>query len=251
MKKNKLFVISLVLNSILFAVVLLLIYKFNVLDIALNKLTGDTSVPMVEVEAHTTDTLVLSDDYRGRTSLYHELDISNEDIVMLGDSITQYSEWQELLRNPYVLNRGVGGDTVVGVLNRLDNIVAGEPSKILLNIGINDIYKGFTIDNIIKDYESIITIIKNESYRTDLILFSVLPVNNTEYNHPVNNQDVIELNKEIEDLAKKYNLKYIDTFSHFINSDNEMHPEFTYDGVHLSGEGYKLYADIVIENIKR
>lgn len=251
MKNNKPFLISAFLNLILFVVAFILVVRFDVIDIAINKFTGSASVPTIEVEAYTTDTIVLSDDYRGRTSLYNELTIENDDIVMLGDSITQYGEWQELFENTNVLNRGIGGDTVAGVLNRLNNIVENKPNKILLNVGINDIYKGFTTDNIVKDYESLITVIKNESSRTDLVLFSVLPVNNTEYNHPVDNQDVVELNKEIEKLAKDYDLKYIDAFSQLINSDNELHPEFTYDGVHLSGEGYKLYADIAIDNIKR
>ena len=43
-------------------------------------------------------------------------------IVMLGDSITDEGQWDELLNNSKVQNRGISGDTTDGVLDRLDSI---------------------------------------------------------------------------------------------------------------------------------
>jgi hypothetical protein len=42
------------------------------------------------------------------------------DIVMIGDSITDGAEWHEMFPQLNIVNRGISGDTTVGVLNRLD-----------------------------------------------------------------------------------------------------------------------------------
>ena len=41
------------------------------------------------------------------------------DVVMLGDSITNLVNWNEILDNKRVANLGIGGDSTAGVLNRL------------------------------------------------------------------------------------------------------------------------------------
>ncbi|MGL4621995.1 MAG: GDSL-type esterase/lipase family protein, partial [Chroococcidiopsis sp.] len=61
--------------------------------------------------------------YLQRVSQFQLAPICNSDIVFLGDSITDECEWSELLENPHVKNRGISGDTTMGVLNRLEDIV--------------------------------------------------------------------------------------------------------------------------------
>ena len=39
------------------------------------------------------------------------------DIVMLGDSMTEFAEWNELLGRNDVVNRGIRGDITEGMLN--------------------------------------------------------------------------------------------------------------------------------------
>ncbi len=44
------------------------------------------------------------------------------DVVLLGDSLTDFGEWPDLLPDLSVQNRGISGDTVWGVQKRLDQI---------------------------------------------------------------------------------------------------------------------------------
>ena len=61
--------------------------------------------------------------YIERTSLFQELEIPSKSIVFLGDSLTDRAEWAEFFPDKRIINRGVGGDTTEGVLNRLDEII--------------------------------------------------------------------------------------------------------------------------------
>src|ERR1035437_634694 len=64
------------------------------------------------------------------------------DVVMLGDSITEWSDWRELLPNADVINRGIRGDTSDGVLERLPEVIRRNPRIVVLMIGVNDLYIG-------------------------------------------------------------------------------------------------------------
>src|SRR5262245_42410399 len=66
----------------------------------------------------------------------------HDSIVFLGDSITELCHWSELLQNPSVLNRGIGGDTTQDILNRVDQIYRLRPQKLFLMIGVNDLIQG-------------------------------------------------------------------------------------------------------------
>lgn len=58
--------------------------------------------------------------------------------VMIGDSITDHGEWNELTKRDDIINRGIGGDNTYGVLKRLDNL---NPAlkKAFIMIGVNDV----------------------------------------------------------------------------------------------------------------
>ena len=54
-----------------------------------------------------------------RATIFEALPVDTNDIVMLGNSLTHGCEWHELLGMPNVLNRGIIGDDVPGIYERL------------------------------------------------------------------------------------------------------------------------------------
>src|SRR5687768_11746755 len=62
-----------------------------------------------------------------------------EAIVFLGNSITAGTDWSELLQMENVRNRGISSDITFGVIERLDEVTSGNPKKVFVLIGINDI----------------------------------------------------------------------------------------------------------------
>jgi len=97
--------------------------------------------------------------------------------LFLGDSITDGGEWCELFGDARLKNRGISGDVTWGVLDRLSEVTAGKPVKIFLMIGVNDLARGKTVEEIIANYETIVERIRRETPQTQLYIQSVLPVN--------------------------------------------------------------------------
>ncbi|MBQ3447361.1 MAG: hypothetical protein IJG37_06945, partial [Synergistaceae bacterium] len=60
-------------------------------------------------------------------------------IVFLGDSITDFLDFDEFLPSHHVINRGIAGDTTHGVLYRLGEVISLRPRKLFILIGTNDI----------------------------------------------------------------------------------------------------------------
>lgn len=192
--------------------------------------------------------------YYQRATLFEELPVTSKDIIFLGNSITNGGEWAELLDNKHVKNRGISGDICMGVYDRLDAILKGKPAKIFLLIGINDVSRGTTADTIVKRIGMIARKVKKDSPKTRLYLQSVLPV--TEYygmfgSHTARWQVVPEINKGLEVLAAEEHLTYIDLYSHFVDEKTgKMNIDYTNDGLHLLGKGYRKWVELLKPYIK-
>lgn len=187
--------------------------------------------------------------YDRRVSLFNVLPKSHDDIIFLGNSITNGGEWAELFQNIHVKNRGITSDVCQGVYDRLNSILQGKPAKIFLLIGINDVSHGATTDTIVQQIEIITEKIKKDSPFTRLYIQSILPITNC-FNNSFNNttkrwEQIPLINKELEKMAKKEKVTYIDLFSHFADKDNKMKKEYTNDGIHILGNGYIEWVKIL------
>ena len=183
-----------------------------------------------------------------RETLFDLLPIYKDNIIFIGNSITNGCEWAELFNNNKIKDRSIPGDNSSGVLNRINKIAKFTPQKIFLMIGINDLSWGVKIDSIIYNYANIIKRIKSLSPQTKIYIQSILPVNDDF--EIVSNKDVIELNSRIKKISMENNLTYIDIFSHLLDSSGKLSREYSNDGMHLLGGGYLRWKNILEPYIK-
>ena len=138
--------------------------------------------------------------------------IGNKDIVMLGNSLTENGgDWAARLGNKNVRNRGIIGDEVMGVYDRLHQILPGHPAKLFLLIGVNDVSHDLTTDTIVGMIRVTVERIRKESPDTKLYLQSLLPINESfgRYKRLAGKTNMIpEINKQLEELAKEKGLTY-------------------------------------------
>lgn len=193
---------------------------------------------------------VLQSEYGGyydiRKGLFEILPNDSNEIIFLGNSITEGCHWQELFRNVNVKNRGIGGDIINGVIHRIDEVVSSNPKKIFLMIGINDLARKNTVTQITTNYERLIILIKEKSPNTKLFIQSVLP---TYIQKGIDNGDITAINKNLLDLTKKYNLIYLNIFDTLKTDKNELDMAYSYDGLHLNGKGYLKWKDAIIQYV--
>ncbi|MCK3684728.1 GDSL-type esterase/lipase family protein [Maribellus sp. YY47] len=187
--------------------------------------------------------------YYRRASLFEKLRVNSNDIVFLGNSITDGAEWNELFDHPNIKNRGISGDITQGILDRLNPIVSGKPAKLFLMIGINDMSRSIGQDTIVDNIAKIIDEFQTKSPDTKIYLQSILPVNDnfTNYKkHAACQKQVPEINKELKKLAAKRKITYIDLFPHFTNETGiQLNEKYTNDGLHLMGDGYLVWVDLI------
>jgi lysophospholipase L1-like esterase len=193
--------------------------------------------------------------YYQRATLFESLPVSSKDIVFLGNSITNGGEWSELFNDKHIKNRGISGDMAMGVYDRLDPILKGKPAKIFLLIGINDLARGTSVDSIVMKIGLIVQKIKKDSPGTKLYIQSVLPVTD-QYkmfgSHTSRASDIPVLNEMLNKLSENEKVIYVDLYTHFAdNETGKMKSEYTNDGLHLLGNGYLLWRDIILPYLKR
>ncbi|MGL4738438.1 MAG: GDSL-type esterase/lipase family protein [Cellulosilyticaceae bacterium] len=170
-------------------------------------------------------------------------------ILFIGDSITQRNEWAEMFENPKILNRGIDSDRISWLQMRMPNILSNTPTKIFIKIGINDIMDGKPAAQMIEEYEELLQQFKTLE-GTQVFVQSCLPVNNSVYAHPINNERVQAFNAALKELVTAYDYTFVNLYDHFVTQNNELESEYTRDGVHLNGAGYLVWKKQIEDLVK-
>lgn len=196
------------------------------------------------------DTTYTFEHYKVKRAFYEALPDSKNEIVFLGNSITEHGNWAELFKDKNVINRGIGGDVCFGVLDRLGEVLASSPKTIFLMIGINDIGRNVPVDTIAGKVRKIIKKIKTNSPHTRVYLQSVLPINEAIFKWEYmkgKSGGIVLLNRLLRSVAEEERVRFIDLYTRFADQAGNLKPALTADGIHLSSGGYLLWRDVFRE----
>src|SRR3954449_5765154 len=100
--------------------------------------------------------------YEARAAQFRDLR-SPADIVMLGDSLTEWGNWHEMVPEFRIINRGIAGDTSSGVLDRLQEVIDRRPKVVFVMIGTNDIGLQVPPEALLSNLREIVTRLRNAS----------------------------------------------------------------------------------------
>jgi lysophospholipase L1-like esterase len=176
--------------------------------------------------------------YKHRKSQFEQL-MNNEryETMMLGDSITDEGQWDELLDNTKVQNRGISGDTTDGVLDRLNSISKGI-KQVFIMIGVNDIMRGKEVDEVYANYLKIIQTFKDKNIK--VYIQSTLYIGESRKSNF--NPKIEELDKKLEKYASENQITFIN-LNPILAPQKVLKKEFTSDDLHLNGIAYKLWTE--------
>ena len=197
------------------------------------------------------DTIQYAKEYhQKRLTLFKSEPIVKEKIIFLGNSITEFGDWQKFLNDSTVINRGIAGDNTFGVLARLEDVINREPSKLFIKIGINDISQNIPAEIIVKNISTIIRNVKVKSPMTKIYIHSILPTNDnvkSEYPDAYNKNDIVNMvNTQLKTLSKKYNITYIDINKIFRDKYGKLDIKYAdSDGLHLNDFAYKTWIELL------
>ncbi|MGD9856324.1 MAG: GDSL-type esterase/lipase family protein [Planctomycetaceae bacterium] len=187
--------------------------------------------------------------YDNRVRAFKEQNQQLQNVVLVGDSITEGFDVPTYFPGRRVLNRGIGGDVIGnalpesdqrGLLRRLENSVLDcAPSHVFLLIGVNDLNSGRKPDVMEAGYRELLTRIKQQSPRTTVYVQSLLP---TGRQHTQRNADILDFNARLQTLAAEFDYEYVDLHALMNDDQGELKSEFTEDGLHLTAPAYRLWV---------
>jgi len=163
-------------------------------------------------------------------------------LVFIGDSLTEWFDWQKRFSKHHVTNLGISGEPVEGLLARRERIRASidSPDYIFLMTGINNLAN--EQDDIIDPYREIVRNLSTWYKKTKIVVQSILPVT-LEW---MDNNVIKNANYRISQIARKYHAEYLDVYGLFVNAKGVPRSEYLQeDGVHLSSKGYEVWANEV------
>lgn len=201
---------------------------------------------------------------RGRRELFELLASASSDprvpqgtrVVMLGDSLTDFGEWQELLGRCDVLNRGIGADTLSRAGARIDTVVALQPRAVVVMLGINDLLRGRSVEQTLGDHAALIELLHERLPGAHLLVQGLLPVRpgSTE-KVEIDTALVRRFNEGLRAAAnspgRALYSSYVDVGAEMIGADGELDSSLTTDGLHLNGRGYELWRDALTAELAR
>ncbi len=167
------------------------------------------------------------------------------DIVFIGNSITeQGGNWGQRFNNPKIKNRGIAGDVVAGVINRLAEIYYYKPTKVFLKIGINDLFRSeSTPEYVANSISQIVAKIRVESPETKIFVQTILPTSN----NTLLKSKIAATNTILKNTVQTANYKVIDLHATFADANDLMISSYSTDGVHLTESGYQLWKNFIAE----
>jgi lysophospholipase L1-like esterase len=183
-------------------------------------------------------------------TLLRDIVTDRRTIIFAGDSLIDVFEWSEYfdVKDGIVLNRGVPGDTVQGLLDRFDvTFLPKLRPKVFLMIGINDI----TLSNICDDgnegrflsqYYSLLDRLVQAGIRPqEIFVQSILPV----FRPDKSNQVIRSCNRFIKQYSRSKRINYIDIYSSLADKAGKLDRRYSIDGLHLNTEGYRTWLQVI------
>ena len=185
--------------------------------------------------------------YLQMTAFHNRIDQNLDESlnIFIGDSFIQGLAVNSV--NSSSVNYGIGGDTTLGVLQRLPSYRSIINSKrVVLAIGHNDINVG--VSNSSDNLRMIFDYIPSN---VQVIVCSVFLTDDHVFNG-ISNSEITELNSKIKKLVDLYpNVTYLDANEWAATSDRLDSNFHIGDGVHLNKQGNELWIKQLKEAFKK
>ena len=226
-----------------------------------------TNAPAV-VAPHTNNAIIPVPrlDDRGKARMEAVLNHAKEnqgpcDITFIGDSITQGWEgngrnvWQKYYGTRKCLNFGVGGDRTEHVLWRFENgqLDGVKPKAAVLLIGTNNSNKNkdgteqYSDADILEGVQAIVKQIRTRLPDTKLIVLGIFPRGAT---FSTQRGKLLQINQALAKLDDGKMIHYVDFGSKLIEADGSISKDIMPDRLHLSAQGYEIWAEAIEAKLK-
>ena len=165
------------------------------------------------------------------------------DLVMFGDSITEWAPWADIFRDVSMVNRGLAGDTTTGMLRRIDTTLNVKPKLVCFMAGINDLTQGYDVEHIYQNYIDMLEVWQENDIR--ILVQSTLYVGSKLQGL---NPSVERLNRKISEYCDQQGIAFLDVNS-VLSPNGLLSNEYSCDDLHLNAKAYQAWAEVLQSTI--
>jgi lysophospholipase L1-like esterase len=179
------------------------------------------------------------------------------DVIFLGDSITQGWEgagkkaWAETFAPLKAVNLGIGGDQTGHVLWRITEGKELEPLKpkaAVIMIGTNNTGRD-SAAQIAGGIKAIVEELRKQKPDMKILLLGVFP-RSPKPTDAIRDK-IKAINEDISKLADNKHVFYKDIGDKFLEKDGTLDKKIMPDYLHLSPDGYQIWADAIKEDVQK
>ena len=168
-------------------------------------------------------------------------------VVFVGDSITDFCNLEIYYPGLKAVNRGISGDTIEGILGRMEvSVFDLQPSLVVLHGGANNFQEGYddAESYIVETYRSILTQIKARLPQTKVLVQSVYPVSDVSFHnrYAYGHGHIVSTNEKLKELVASLGYDFADVYSVIATGDEEFDPRYSDDGLHPNKNGYQTIS---------
>ena len=182
-------------------------------------------------------------------------------VVLMGNSITD--GWprvsaQFFKDHPYIIGRGIGGQTSYQFLLRFrEDVINLQPKVVVINYGTNDIAENTGAYDEDLTFGNVCSMVELAKYhKCKVVLASCLPAGGFSWRPAITDamEKIRHLNARVQEYAKKNKIPYVDYFSAMVTPDGKaMRAELAQDnpGVHPNEAGYKIMEGLLLPVLEK
>jgi lysophospholipase L1-like esterase len=195
-----------------------------------------------------------------KENVIEEKKMVSENIVFLGDSITELYDVDKYFGDYYHVQSGVSGNKTWDILNNMqERVYRYNPSKVFINLGINNfIWDRNSSEKVVEDIKEICDKIHERNPYAEIYIEAIFPYSNVWKNEHNGDADdevpvkekIVKTNEELKKYAKEKDFTYIDLYTPLANEDGYFSSEYSDDGLHPNEEGYKLITEKLLKYMK-
>ncbi len=182
-----------------------------------------------------------------RATYFSMMPISGEDVLVFGDEMVKNGEWQELLGNYNVKNRGTGwgyGGDIATTSKIVDATYADtgvekkDAKAIFIYTGTGDCNGSTNIETVKSNYKTLVDKVMSKSPTSTIYLMGLTPTNNAGTTSRAK-----ALNDYLASLATENSkIRYVDTYTPLLNG-SVANTKYFYPDNYLGGIGYVAVAN--------
>jgi lysophospholipase L1-like esterase len=177
------------------------------------------------------------------------------DVLFLGDSITQgwggaKDVWDKAFGAHKPANFGIGGDQSGHVLWRITEgkeLEGIQPKVAVLMIGTNNM-GGNSAEEIADGITAIVKELNKQRPKTKVLLLGIFP--RSEKATDKNRDKIKDVNQRIAQLDNGKQVHYLDIGDKFLDKEGHLSKDIMPDFLHLSKQGYQIWADAITPTLE-